>query len=264
MNASALIITPTERSVTVTINRPTARNSINGQLLAELHAVLDQAEQDPQCRFVIIQGNREYFCTGMDFQSVVSPMASASTAPPFSSAGYMRLLKRFTTTPKIVISILEGQVLAGGVGVVAASDLVLGTPQTQFGLSEALWGLLPACVTPFLIRRIGFQKAYHMTLTTQTVSASDAKTMGLIDELTDELQPALQRTQRRLERIHPDTIHDLKAYFRQMWLIDDAMEATAVAEIDRLVDKPQVKKNVENFVKNQQFPWESISRDVRT
>lgn len=153
---------------------------------------------------------------------------------------------------------MDGKVLAGGVGFIAASDFVIGTSNTQIGLSEALWGLLPACVTPFLIRRIGFQKAYHLTLTTQTINAAEAEKIGLLDTLTDKPEESLKQLQLRLRRIAAETVGDLKSYFRKMWIITEAMEATAVAELNRLMAKPQVRKNIQNFLDHQQFPWDSL------
>lgn len=245
-----LKVTDNNRIKLLTISRPQQRNSINHQLLCDLQAALTEAERDPSCRVVALQGEGGFFCTGMDFEAVNSNKETASTP------AYMEVLKRFTTTPKVIISLLDGQVLAGGVGFAAASDLVLSNRSTQFGLSEALWGLLPACVTPFLIRRIGFQKAYRMTLTTETLSAEQAYHIGLIDELSDNLAESLRRLMIRLNRIEEGTIHDLKSYFQKMWIIDENMEKTAVAEITRLVQKPSVQQNIRNFLEFQRLPWE--------
>lgn len=254
-----LLITESPPYLTITIHRPDHRNSISLQSLREIQQVLDEAESNPACRFVILQGENNLFCTGMDFEELTQESTISQNVD--ASADYMALLKHFTTTSKIIISLLDGQVLAGGMGIVAASDLVISTSRTQFGLSEALWGLLPACVTPFLIRRIGFRSAYFMTLTTQTIMAQEAHRMGLVDELTDDLNDSLRRIALRLNRIQEETIQDLKAYFRKMWIITEEMEATAVAEISRLVKKPQVLTNIKNFVDYQQLPWENSSKE---
>lgn len=256
MSEETLLIEKAPHGLTVTLHRPKQRNSINAQLVLDLHNLLDQAERDPMCKCIVLQGESGFFCTGMDFNEVTQ-MNSLTTESPLFSAKYMELLKRFTTTPKIIISLVEGQVLAGGVGIVAASDLVIGSQQAQFALSEALWGLLPACVTPFLIRRIGFQKAYFMTLTTETIHAQEAHRIGLIDKLAEQPHESLRQVTLRLKRIHEETIHDLKAYFQKMWIITEAMEVEAISELDRLMMKPQVRANIKNFIEKQQFPWEN-------
>jgi polyketide biosynthesis enoyl-CoA hydratase PksH len=257
MSYKTLLVSELQGCLTVTIHRSSNRNSINGELLAELHMVLDQAEANPSLRIIFLQGENGLFCTGMDFQDVARNIADIKQDAMFS-ASYMALLKRFATSSKIVIALVDGQVLAGGVGFVAASDMVISTIRTQFALSEALWGLLPACVTPFLIRRIGFQKAYYMTLSCQPVTAQKALDIGLVDELTDNLDDSIRRVKLRLMRVQETTVSDLKNYFRQMWIITEAMESKAIAEITRLINKPEVRVNIKQYIEQQRFPWEEV------
>jgi len=255
MNYQTLHIIESSNSLTLTLHRPDERNSINMRLLTELHHVLDIAENNSHYRSVILQGENGVFCTGMDFHELLNDIPD-STYENFANS-YMSLLKRFTQTSKIIISLLDGQVLAGGVGLAAASDLILSTQRTQLSLTEALWGLLPACVMPFLIRRIGFQKAYYMTLTMDTMNAETAHKIGLIDEVTDNLQDNLRLLLLRFNRISQQTVGDLKSYFRKMWIITDAMESTAVNELCRLATNKNVRTNIKNYIEHQQFPWET-------
>lgn len=88
---------------------------------------------------------------------------------------------RLATGPYVTISHVRGKANAGGLGFVAASDIVLANETAQFSLSELLFGLYPACVLLFLIRRIGFQRAHYFTLMTQPISAKQACEWGLVD-----------------------------------------------------------------------------------
>ena len=146
--------------------------------------------------------------------------------------------------------------MAGGVGLAAASDIVVSTERSEFSLSEALWGLLPCCVLPFLIRRTGFQKAYFMTLTTRTFTAREAFDIHLVDELTAQPDEALRKLSLRLNLLDDVTISDLKRYFRGLWLINSEMEQAAVAEITRLSALPRVQNNLRNYVEHGRFPWQ--------
>jgi polyketide biosynthesis enoyl-CoA hydratase PksH len=170
----------------------------------------------------------------------------------------MDLLRRIATTGLVVISAVDGQVMAGGIGIVAASDLVLATPASRFSLPEALWGLLPACVLPLLIRRIGFQNSYRMTLTTETMTARQSLEAGLVDELADSLDDAVRRRSLRLTRLDQETVRRMKAYFQKMWYLSDATYETAVNEIETLVRDPRIQENIRNFVEHKRFPWEKI------
>lgn len=242
--------------ITVTLNRPAQQNSLNAKFFEEFNHLLDGIETDPELKCLVLQGQDGIFCTGMDFEEV-----AAVEIPPGSkdhgSTQFMDTLRRMALFPKVVVAVVDGRAMAGGIGLVAASDLVIATPRSQFSLSEALWGLLPACVTPYLIRRIGFQRAFRMTLTTLPIGAEEAQAAGLVDEVSDTPDESLRRYLVRLARLRGETIGRMKSYFRKMWLIDQQMEDTAVAEITELVSDRQIRTGIANFVNHQKFPWET-------
>jgi polyketide biosynthesis enoyl-CoA hydratase PksH len=249
-----LVISEGHRQVTARIARPDQANSINSTLLTELHLALDLAEAEPDCRTMILEGLPGLFCTGMDFQE-----AAQTDGPSTDAVGireYMRLLKRFTLSPRIVICRVDGRVMAGGVGLVAAADIVLATDRAQFTLSESLWGLLPCCVLPFLMRRVGYQKAYFLTLTTRTLSAEEAHSVHLVDELTNNLDDALRKLTLRLNLLDDRVILDLKHYFQAIAGLTPEVEQTAIQEITRLANQPHVQRNIANYVRDGRLPWE--------
>ena len=255
MTYETLETRPSTGGLTITLNRPARENAINAQMLRDLNAVLDAAEREPDCRLLILEGRDGVFCTGMDFEEATGE-AGQRPSPDSVSRAYMNTLKRFSLTSRLIVSKVDGRVMAGGVGFVAASDLVVATPRSRFSLSEALWGLLPACVTPFLIRRIGFQKAYRMTLTTLPVSAQEALASGLIDELGEDPDARIRGWWLRLARLESGTVENIKAYFRKMWLVTEEMEEVAVQEIAKLMTMPKIRTNIRNFVEHNRFPWD--------
>ncbi len=240
-------------TLTITLNRPEYRNSLNRELLGELREALLECSRDDDCKLVIIEGKGGVFCTGMDFSELSAQTEATGDA---ISPAYMDLLRTISLFPKIIVSRIDGEVMAGGVGIAAASDLVLATPRSQFALSEALWGLLPACVTPYLIRRVGFQVAYRMTLTTMPVNAEDARRVNLVDELTEDLDDAIRKLTLRISRLEGTTIGTIKQYFRQMWIVDETMETRAVNQTTRLINDPLVRENIRNFIEFKKFPWD--------
>jgi polyketide biosynthesis enoyl-CoA hydratase PksH len=245
--------------VTITLNRPQSRNALNRQMLGELCGAFQALESDRECSVIVLEGKAGFFCAGMDFKEFTADPARAATgaAEGELDSTYMSLLKAIASSGKVVISLVEGLALAGGVGLVAASDLVIATPASTFGLPEALWGLLPACVTPFLIRRVGFHQAYKMALTTQSITAEEACRIGLVDTVHEAPEEVLRRYMLRLSRLDAATVAALKTYFRAMWIVDDAMERAAVEEINRLTRSPRVRENIRNFQVHHKFPWET-------
>lgn len=258
LKLETLAVRRDQRLMGLKISRPQQGNTINAALIRDLNAALDEAERSTECRTVILEGEPGVFCTGMDFREAAS-RADANAAETVQIDGYMNLLKRFSLSPKVIVCRLDGKVIAGGVGLAAASDLVISTSRTEFSLSEALWGLLPCCVIPFLIRRVGFQKAYAMTLTTRPISAAEAHAIHLVDELSENLDESIRKLTLRLNLLHEETIVDLKRYFQKMWLITPEVEKLAVGEITRLASLPRVRENIANYVANGTFPWEHRS-----
>jgi polyketide biosynthesis enoyl-CoA hydratase PksH len=249
MRFESLIVEPRGDVLVVRLHRPERKNSLNALAVKEINLALDAAEADAACRAIILEGESKIFCSGMDFEEAAA--ANGALAPE----NYMALLDRFSTTNRIVIAKVDGICSAGGVGLAAAADLVISTRQSQFSLPEALWGLLPCCVIPFLIRRVGFQKAYAMTLTTQPVSAEEAHRVHLVDEVADNPDDSIRKLMLRMGKIDPRSVRRLKDYFRAMWILDGAMEQRAVDEIKTIVTQPEVRERIERFVSRQQMPW---------
>jgi polyketide biosynthesis enoyl-CoA hydratase PksH len=241
-------------AMTVKINRPDAKNSIHTPLIEELLMVMTEAELHHEIKVVVLEGSADYFCTGMDFYAVSEGASEALMNDDPNK--YYELLKRISLSSKIIISKVEGKVNAGGVGLVAASDIVIADKNVTFGLSEALFGLIPACVMPFLIRRIGYQKALWLTLITQGVSANRAFQLGLVDELTDNVNDTLRINLLRLTKLETETIKDLKDYMSKLWIINNETQNIAVGKIKSLINSDKVQFNIRNFVKNGKFPWD--------
>lgn len=257
MSYETIAVVQQPHALHITIARPDDGNSINQQLLLDLNRALDEAERDRACRLVILQGANGVFCTGMDLMEATRHEVAGLTPEQEQEAGlYMGTLRRMSTTAKVVIARVDGKVIAGGIGFVAAADLVVATSRSTFSLPETLWGLLPANVIPYLIRRVGFQSAYAMALTTQTLTADEARRIQLCDALTDDPDDYIRRIMLRITRIEEGTIRALKAYFRRMWIVDAEMEAAAVSEFARLATSPDVQSNIRSFVQDQALPWQ--------
>lgn len=257
MDYETILLNESPGTLTVTFNRLKHRNSLNDTVLQELNNVLDLAEENPGCRLVILEGQQGIFCTGMDFETFALQDSRGDPGiEKASSSLYMNTISRLSLIPKVIISKVDGQVMAGGIGLAAASDLVIATPRSRFSLSEALWGLLPAMVAPYLIRRVGYQTAYRMTLTTLPLSAQEAFAAHLVDEVNENPDAGIRKLKMKLMRLEESTIGNMKRYFRKMWLITGELEELAISETSRLMSLPGVKENIRNFVEKQQFPWE--------
>lgn len=245
----------------VSLDRGDGQNSIDDALVARLNASLDEAEADPGCRVVLLTSAPGVFSTGMNLVAAGTTPASPAEADSAQAAersggAFFDLLRRFTRTPRIVVSAVDGRVAGGGVGLVAASDLVFATEGSTFALPEALWGLLPCCVLPFLARRVGFQRAYAMTLTTQPVGAADAAARGLVDDVGADPRGLVRRLAFRAGKLDASTIGDLKRYGHELCPVTDDIRRVAVGELGRLMALPAVRARLTAFAEHGRFPWE--------
>ncbi len=257
MSYTTLLVRESLGGLTVTLNRLSENNSINAVLLNELNRVLDEIERQPCYRLLVIEGQQGLFCTGMDFTQIDQRGAPDCVSDSVrENALFMETIRRLTLTSKIIVSVIDGKAIAGGVGLVAASDWVISTERSQFSLSEALWGLLPAIVIPYLIRRVGFQQAYRMALTTMPICARKACDIGLVDELGDSADEMIRRLYLRLNRIDASTLKNIKQYFRKMWILSDQMETEAVSELNRLLCQSDILQNIRNYIEYRRLPWE--------
>ncbi len=238
---------------TIRLCREDARNAINAELVAEFGAALDACAA--QCSVVVVEGTPEVFCVGADFQRMHDGMESGQgTVNP--AATLYALWERLARGPFISVAHLRGLANAGGVGFVAACDLVVAERRARLSLSELLFGIYPACVLPFLVRRIGWQRANYMTLTAQSIEAEQAAAWGLIDLVGEDSSVLLQRQLARLRRLAPASIAHYKNYARALGPPLAELGETAVRSNHEMHGLPGVMDGIARYVETGQFPWE--------
>lgn len=238
------------------IHRPDANNAINDRLIAEFAAALDQC--DARAKIVVVEGLPEVFCFGADFAELQKSF-DAAVAPRQDPRPMYDLWRRLAGGPYVSIAHVRGKANAGGIGFVAACDIVLANSAAVFSLSELLFGLMPACVLPFLIRRIGFAKANYMTLMTQPVPVPLAHEWGLVDAFEEHSDNLLRKTLLRLRRLDKPAVARYKRYMASLEGSLEAVEARAVAANIEVFSDPENLRKIARYVKTGQFPWEGTA-----
>lgn len=236
----------------VQLYRPEANNAINAPLVQELSALLAAVEQEPTINVVVLEGLPDVFCSGMDFQEYVNTETGDEQQ---RMADFFRFLRQLAESSKIIVAKVQGKVNAGGIGLVAGSDLVVADNEASFALSELLFGLLPAMVLPFLIQRVGLQRAKLLALTTQPIQAAEAQRWGLVDEIGADPNQVLRPYLQRWRRLSPLAIRRLKQYLHQLQPIDAATQALAVKTIAEVTADPVVKEGIRRYVAEGVAPW---------
>jgi polyketide biosynthesis enoyl-CoA hydratase PksH len=239
----------------IQIHRPEANNSINDRLIDEFTAALDRC--GPEIKIVVLEGSPEVFCFGADFKGLQQRFQATGRPAVMDPEPMYELWRRLASGPYVTIAHVRGQANAGGMGFVAACDLVICDDKATFSLSELLFGLMPACVLPFLIRRVGFARANYMTLMTEPVTAKTALEWGLVDDCAADSGNLLRKKLLRLRRLSTAAIHRYKRYAQQL---DDSLEAAKSkaleANIEVFSDRANLQK-IARYVSTGQFPWEA-------
>lgn len=238
------------------LHRPEANNTINGQLIEECADVIDRCERS--VTLLVLEGLPDVFCFGADFGEVRAA-ANASGGPAQyqpSPEPLYDLWLRLTTAPFFVIAHVRGKTNAGGMGFVGASDIVIADDTAVFSLSELLFGLLPACVLPFLIRRIGFQKAHYLTAMTQTIDVTQALQWGLVDASDTNSEALLRKHLLRLRRLTKTTIARYKGLANDLKGSVVADRGAAIAANKAVFSDPENIANITRYVETGVFPWE--------
>lgn len=234
--------------------RPDARNTINAQMIAECNQVLDACEMAP-VSVIVLQGLPGIFCFGADFSGLRDDALEGREDA--SSAGALYdMWSKLAAGPYVTVAHVRGSVNAGGMGFVAASDIVIAEPSVRFSLSELLFGLYPACVMPFLIRRIGLQKANYLTLSTLPIGAEEACRWGLVDRVGEDSETLLQRHLQRLGKLRKDSVAMYKHYLARLPATLPAARDAAVANNQAMHHLPGVVEGIMRFVESGRLPWE--------
>ncbi|SMO31772.1 enoyl-CoA hydratase/isomerase [Melghirimyces algeriensis] len=233
--------------------RPKENNTINDQMIEECHQVLDRYGES--INLLVLEGLPDVFCLGADFQEMHDIMASGQVRERNPERLY-DLWLRLATGPFITISHVRGRVNAGGMGFVAASDIVLAERSAQFSLSELLFGVFPAAVLPFLIRRMGVAKANYMTVMTKTISAEQADEWGLVDACEDNSQSLLRKHLLRLKPLTKRAIVRYKQYIHQLYPPLEEAKSLAVEANKAMFSDPQNLSGIYRYIETGKFPWE--------
>jgi polyketide biosynthesis enoyl-CoA hydratase PksH len=236
---------------TITIDRADANNGINRTLVDEFRQALAACER-PAVHVVVVEGLPEVFCSGADFHDYAEDTERNAVDPD----ALYEVWERLASGPFVSIAQVRGKANAGGVGFAAACDIVLADSSAQFSLSELLFGVYPACVLPFLIRRVGFQRAHYMTLTTKPVTAAQALDWGLVDDCEADSAALLRRHLLRLRRLSKAGIRNYKAYANALNPILTQSRAAAVTANRELFADPASREAIARFVRTGLFPWE--------
>ena len=173
---------------TVTINRPEVRNAFNDEVITELTAAVMALSEREEVRCIVLAGNGPAFCAGADL-NWMKKMASYTHDENLADARALaRMLRVLHACDKPTIAKVHGDAYAGGTGLVAACDVAIAADTAGFCLSEVRLGLVPATISPYVIRAMGERAAHRYFLSAERFDAAEALRIGFIHEAVPAAQ----------------------------------------------------------------------------
>ena len=172
----------------ITFNRPEIHNAFNSTVISELSAAFTEMESDSHIRVVVLTGAGKSFCAGADLnwmRGVITQSFDENLAEALALAD---LFWQIYTFKRPVIARVNGAAIGGGTGFVAVCDMAIAAKSAVFSFSEVKIGVVPACIGPYVVKKMGEGKAREMFITGERMSADRAFEVGLVNKVVDDNQ----------------------------------------------------------------------------
>jgi len=190
------------------LNRPELRNALNGELQDFLVRAFKELKNEKNIRVLVLAGRGHAFCAGGDLSGMEQAAKMTKTRSKAEAGRFAKLLYRMHTYPKPLIARVHGAAFAGGMGLVAACDLIVAAEEAEFCLPEVRIGLVPAMISPYIVRAMGEQQARRYILTGERLAAREAQRIGFVHECVAaaELDARVEKFAAQLAQAGPQAL----------------------------------------------------------
>ncbi|OIN12363.1 enoyl-CoA hydratase-related protein [Oceanisphaera psychrotolerans] len=243
------------------LNRPERHNALDERLIAAMSERLDQAAHQPGLRLLVLRGTGKHFGVGAD----LGWMQRAATLDDQQNLADARqlaqLLRQLDTFPHPTLALVQGAAYGGALGLIACCDLVVATTNSRFCLSEVKLGLIPATISPYVLRALGPRQARRYMLTAEVMDAAVAERLGLVhllaapDQSLDEAAEPLIRT---IIRNGPHALTAAKQLIRDFTghTIDETLIDSSARRLARLRLGAEAREGLAAFLNKRPPAWE--------
>ncbi len=258
--SNTLIITEPSRYIAqITMSRPEVRNAFNDEVIAELTQAFSVLGARDDVRCIVLAATGPAFCAGADLNWMRKMADYTRQENLVDAAKLANMLRAMYECAKPTVARVQGDVYAGGMGLVAACDLAVSVDTAQYCLSEVKLGLVPATISPYVIRAMGAQAAQRYFLTAERFSAAEALRIGfvhevvsvdLLDAKVSDITSALCNASPNAVKVCKKLLHDVAEREISQPLID-----VTVAGIADIRSSPEGKEGVSSFLQKRKPSW---------
>jgi methylglutaconyl-CoA hydratase len=249
--------------LTVSLNRPQVRNAFNEKMIEELTEVFSKVVLSDTVRIVVLRGAGRVFSAGGDLSWMQKSIEVSASENLSDTRRLTRLFQILNECPKPIIGVVHGAALGGGVGLVSVCDWVIASQETEFSLSEVRLGVVPACIGPFVIAKIGASQARALFVSAIRFRADAAFQKGLIHQVVsapEDLDGALETLLQGMLQCGPKALGIAKQLVLDLsWperreALDDCYEYVARVLADLRVT-PEAQEGLRAFLEKRRPSW---------
>lgn len=259
MNYQTLQVTSENRVATVTLNRPDMRNAFNEVSIEEITQVFRELGQNRDVRAIVLAANGPAFCAGADLNWMKKMAGYTRDENRADAAQLAEMLRTIYACPKPVVAKVQGDCYAGGMGLVAACDIAVAVEATHFCLSEVKLGLIPATISPYVIKSMGENAARRYFLTAERFSAQEALRIGFVHAVVavDGLDAAVAEIVKGLVANSPNAVKEAKRLVQDVagMPLNDALIADTAERIADIRSSDEGKEGVRSFLEKRKPNW---------
>jgi methylglutaconyl-CoA hydratase len=240
-----LLTEQNEHVFIITLNNPQKHNAFDDELLRDLDAALDLALKQNDVHVIVLQAQGRHFSAGADLAWMQRMIAMNEAENHADALKFAKTLAKLYHSPKPTIALVQGATYGGGIGLIAACDIVYATDQAKFCFSEVTLGLIPAVISPYILRAIGPRMTTALFLTADIFHAQQAHALHLIHHIVadTDLQHAGLAKAKMLSQMPHTALCQAKALIRHQ--IPD-IDADLIQDTAKWIAQIRVSKEAQN------------------
>lgn len=245
---------------TVSMNRPTARNAFNAELIAALHEAFETLQAAEHVRVVFLRGEGGFFSAGADLEWMRTAADWSEAENRDDAMQLAKMLKSLWDIPALTVALVEGGGFGGGAGLAAACDIAVATAASKFSFSEVKLGLIAATISPYVVGAIGPRAARGLFATGRVFDAAHGLSIGLVSEVVADaagLEVAQAKIAHEMMACAPGAVADSKKLVEDVSFrrIDHGLMDETAKRIARARVSAEGQEGVRAFLDKRKASW---------
>lgn len=239
--------------------RAEKHNALSAQMIAEITAAVGALGAERAVRVVVLAAEGASFCAGGDLRWMQAQIAATPAERAEGARQLAGMLQALDSCPKPVIGRVQGNAFGGGIGMMSVCDVAVGAAGARFGLTETRLGLTPATISPYVVARMGADRARRVFMSARLFGAEEARELNLLARVVapDELDAAVEAEVLPYLSCAPGAVADAKALVRMLGprIDTEVQEATIRALVARW-ESPEAAEGIAAFFDKRKPSWQ--------